>query len=64
MDNIRMGRPGATDEEVIHAAKQARCHDFITSLPQGYFTRVGDGGSKLSGGQSRYVKSTKPLPLG
>jgi ABC-type multidrug transport system, ATPase and permease components len=55
MDNIRMGRPAATDEEVIQAARQARCHDFIESLPQGYLTRVGDGGSKLSGGQRQRI---------
>ncbi|MBO9605487.1 MAG: ABC transporter ATP-binding protein [Paenibacillaceae bacterium] len=55
MDNIRMGRPGAADEEVVAAAKQARCHDFIAGLPQGYETRVGEGGGKLSGGQRQRI---------
>lgn len=55
MDNIRMGRPEATDEEVIAAAKQAYCHDFIMQLENGYQTVVGDGGSKLSGGQRQRI---------
>ncbi len=55
MDNIRMGRSAATDEEVMEAARQARCHDFIVSLPDGYQTIVGEGGSKLSGGQKQRI---------
>lgn len=52
-DNIRYGRPGATDEEVIAAAKAAEIHDFIVSLPEGYDTEVGERGVRLSGGQKQ-----------
>lgn len=51
MDNIRYGRPGATDEEVIEAAKLAGIHDYIVTMPQGYGTVIGERGIKLSGGQ-------------
>ena len=54
-ENIRIGRPGASDEEVIVAAKQASCHDFITALPQGYDTLAGEGGSSLSGGERQRI---------
>jgi len=53
--NIRYGRPEATDEEVETAAKLASIHDFIASLPQGYETRVGERGLKLSGGEKQRV---------
>ncbi|WP_431027970.1 ABC transporter ATP-binding protein [Lysinibacillus sp. LZ02] len=53
--NILMGNPNATDEEVIAAAKAANAHDFIMSLPQGYDTKVGERGVKLSGGQKQRV---------
>lgn len=53
--NILMGRPNATDEEVIEAAKAANAHDFIVALPQGYDTKVGERGVKLSGGQKQRV---------
>lgn len=53
--NIRMGDPYASDEEVIEAAKAANAHDFITSLPHGYDTLVGERGVKLSGGQKQRV---------
>ncbi len=53
--NILMGRPDATDEEVIAAAKAANAHDFIMTLPQGYETKVGERGVKLSGGQKQRV---------
>lgn len=53
MDNIRYGRPDATDEEVIEAAKRADAHDFIQSLPEGYGTNIGQRGLKLSGGQKQ-----------
>ena len=52
-DNIRYGKPGASDEEVIQAAKQANAHDFIMSLPEGYNTDIGQRGVKLSGGQKQ-----------
>jgi len=51
MDNIRYGRPGASDEEVHAAARQAHCDEFIRQLPQGYDTVVGERGATLSGGQ-------------
>ena len=53
--NILMGNPHATDEEVIAAAKAANAHDFIMNLPQGYDTKVGERGVKLSGGQKQRV---------
>jgi len=53
MENIRYGKPGATDEEVIEAAKNADAHDFITALPNGYYTDIGQRGLKLSGGQKQ-----------
>ena len=53
MDNIRYGKFGATDEEVIEAAKQANAHDFIMELPEGYDTDCGQRGVKLSGGQKQ-----------
>jgi ATP-binding cassette subfamily B protein len=55
MDNIRYGRIEATDEEIIAAAKQANCHDFIMKLENGYNTSVGEKGSKLSGGQRQRI---------
>lgn len=53
MDNIRYGRPDASDEEVIRAAKNANAHDFIVNLPDGYDTYIGQRGIKLSGGQKQ-----------
>ncbi|WP_027964187.1 ABC transporter ATP-binding protein [Halalkalibacillus halophilus] len=53
--NIRMGNPDATDEEVIEAAKAANAHEFISNLPYGYDTLVGERGVKLSGGQKQRV---------
>ncbi|HBP3146890.1 TPA: SAV1866 family putative multidrug efflux ABC transporter [Staphylococcus aureus] len=52
-ENILLGRPTATDEEVVEAAKMANAHDFIMNLPQGYDTGVGERGVKLSGGQKQ-----------
>ncbi|WP_046176711.1 ABC transporter ATP-binding protein [Domibacillus indicus] len=54
-ENILLGRPGATKEEVIEAAKAANAHDFIMNLPNGYDTKVGERGVKLSGGQKQRV---------
>lgn len=53
MDNIRYGRPGATREEVMEAAKSANAHEFIMALPDGYDTDIGQRGVKLSGGQKQ-----------
>ncbi|MBQ7034707.1 MAG: ABC transporter ATP-binding protein [Clostridia bacterium] len=53
MENIRYGRPEATDEEIIEAAKKANAHEFIMALPNGYHTDIGQRGIKLSGGQKQ-----------
>ena len=53
--NIAYGRPGATDEEIERAARDAAAHDFILELPQGYATRAGEAGSRLSGGQKQRI---------
>jgi subfamily B ATP-binding cassette protein MsbA len=53
--NIAFGRPGATDEEIIEAAKAAAAHDFILRLPEGYNTAVGSGGGRLSGGERQRI---------
>lgn len=53
IDNIRYGRPDATDEEVIRAAKAANAHEFIMELADGYDTDIGQRGVKLSGGQKQ-----------
>ena len=54
-NNISMGRPDATKEEVIEAAKKARCYDFIMNLPQGFDTMIGEGGESLSGGEKQRI---------
>ena len=54
-ENIRLGKAGAADDEVIRAAKRARIHDFIVSLPDGYRTIVGENGTGLSGGQKQRI---------
>ena len=54
-NNIAMGRPDATREEVIEAAKKARCYDFVMALPNGFDTMVGEGGASLSGGERQRI---------
>lgn len=61
MENIRYGRRDATDEEVIEAAKKAYCHDFISGLPHGYDTYVGERGVKLSGGERQRVAIARAI---
>ncbi len=60
-DNIRYGRPDATDEEVIAAAKAAQAHDFIMAMPQGYDTLIGQRGVNLSGGQKQRLAIARAL---
>ena len=61
MENIRVGRKNATDEEVIAAAKAAMCHTFIERLPQGYQTVIGENGSTLSGGECQRLSIARAL---
>ncbi len=61
MENIRIGRKGASDEEVIEAAKNAQCHKFIMSMPDGYNTLIGENGSKLSGGERQRLSIARAL---
>jgi len=60
-DNIRYGRPDAKEEEVVEAAKAAQAHEFITGLPEGYDTRVGQRGVNLSGGQKQRLAIARAL---
>ena len=60
-NNIRIGRPEANREDIIAAARTARCHDFITALPQGYDTLVGEGGNTLSGGEKQRISIARAL---
>ena len=61
MDNIRIGRSGATDEEVRQAARLARCEEFISQLPEGYDTLIGENGQKLSGGERQRISIARAL---
>ena len=61
MENIRLGRHGATDEEVIRAARAANCEEFVSKLPQGYDTPIGENGAKLSGGERQRISIARAL---
>lgn len=61
IENIRVGRPGATDDEVIDAAKSANAHEFIVGLPHGYQTQVGENGVFLSGGQKQRLAIARAI---
>jgi subfamily B ATP-binding cassette protein MsbA len=61
MNNIGLGKEGATEEEVMAAAKIANAHDFITALPRGYYTNIGDSGNKLSGGQKQRLSIARAV---
>ncbi|MBR1823361.1 MAG: ABC transporter ATP-binding protein [Ruminococcus sp.] len=60
-NNIRFGKPNAGREEVIQAAKAACCHDFITALPDGYDTVIGEGGASLSGGERQRISIARAI---
>lgn len=61
MDNIRIGRRDATDEEVMHVARLARCDEFIGRMPQGYQTVIGENGETLSGGERQRISIARAL---
>lgn len=60
-NNIKFGCPDATHEQVVEAAKKACCHDFISALPQGYDTVIGEGGSTLSGGEKQRISIARAM---
>lgn len=59
--NIQFGRPDATEQEIMAAAKAARCHDFIMALPDGYDTVIGEGGGTLSGGEKQRISIARAI---
>lgn len=61
MENIRIGRQGATDEEVLAAAREAQCNEFVEKLPEGYQTMIGENGSALSGGERQRISIARAL---
>ena len=61
MENIRIGRQGATDEEVLQAAREAQCDEFVKKLPEGYQTMIGENGSTLSGGERQRISIARAL---
>ena len=61
MENIRLGKHGASDEEVLAAAKAANCDEFVSRLPEGYATAIGENGAKLSGGERQRISIARAL---
>lgn len=61
MENIRLGRHGATDEEVLAAARAANCDEFVEKMPQGYATPIGENGARLSGGERQRISIARAL---
>ena len=61
MENIRLGKHGASDEEVLSAARAANCDEFVEKLPQGYATPIGENGAKLSGGERQRISIARAL---
>ena len=61
MENIRLGKRGATDEEVRAAARAANCEEFVKRLPQGYHTPIGENGAKLSGGERQRISIARAV---
>lgn len=61
MNNIRLAKPNASDEDIISAAKKAHCHDFIKSLQKGYETKIGEAGSTLSGGEKQRIAIARAI---
>ena len=61
MENIRLGKHGASDQEVLAAAKAANCDEFVSRLPQGYQTPIGENGARLSGGERQRISIARAL---
>lgn len=60
-NNIKFGKPDATTEEMVEAAKKACCHQFITALPEGYDTILGEGGATISGGEKQRISIARAM---
>ena len=60
-DNVRLGKPDATEDEIVAAAKAARCHDFIMTLPDGYDTKAGEAGDAMSGGERQRITLARAI---
>ena len=61
MENIRIGRKGATDDEVMGVARKAQCDEFVSRLPEGYRTTIGENGGKLSGGERQRISIARAI---